>query len=425
MAVGIRSLRATSAGPFQLLTLIVLVVVGLGAFLAGTYLQVFDDGSGDPWTTDANSFSHSAIGHRAFVATLRKLGIPVEVSRFRTLDRVGENNLLLLLEPDAKAGETILPELRDVAHALLVLPKWQGRIDPNKPTWIDRMDLLSRRDVEAVLDAALAGRVKPELERANGKLEREVARYNGKIAIDSPQTIDLIDESSADSLVIEKDGTLLAERSEDGHHLWVLSDPDLLSNAGLDDADNGVVAVSMIQSMLPSGGTVIIDETSHGFEQRPNLLRELLHPPFVAVGLAGLVLLAVLAWAGIARFGAPQPETVGLTAGKLTLVRNAAQLLRLGTTASSLMLSYRRMVLADAIAELHGPPGLDEFAQAAWLDRAAARRGLAIRVKPLLDAVSSLSEADRLDAARALRISLDLHRWKQEIVNGTVAPRDR
>ena len=105
MAASIKSLRASSAGPFQVLTLIVvLIVIGLGAFLAGTYLQVFDDGSGEPWTTDANSFSRSAIGHRAFVATLRQLGIPVEVSRFRTLDRVGDNNLLLLLEPDDEFG---------------------------------------------------------------------------------------------------------------------------------------------------------------------------------------------------------------------------------------------------------------------------------------------------------------------------------
>jgi hypothetical protein len=135
--------------------------------------------------------------------------------------------------------------------------------------------------------------------------------------------------------------------------------------------------------------------------------------------------LLVLVWAGISRFGAPRPETVGLAAGKLTLVRNAAQLLRLGTTASNLLIGYRRLVLADAIAELHGPPGLDEHAQAAWLDRAAAHRGLTIRIKPLLDEMSSLGEDDWLDAARALRLSLDLYRWKQEIVNGTVATRRR
>jgi hypothetical protein len=422
MAVSIKSLRATSAGPFHLLTLMVLIVIGLGAFLGGTYLQVFDDGSGEPNSTDANSFSHSAIGHRAFIAALRKLGIPVEVSRFRTLDRVGDKNLLLLLEPDPKAGDAILSDIRDVRHALLVLPKWLGRTDAEKPIWIDRMDLLPEDDVEAVLQRALPG---ARLARDADKLQAEAARYGGKLDVEQPQFIDAPNDIWSKSLLVEKEGTLLAERDEDGNRLWILSDPDLLSNAGLDDGENGIVAVSMIQSMLPSGGTVIVDETAHGFEQRPNLLRLLLRPPFIAVGIAGIAALLVVVWAGIARFGAPRPETVGLAAGKLTLVRNAAQLLRLGTTAANLTLSYRRMLLADAIAELHGPAGLDEAAQAAWLDRAAAHRGLAVRVQPLLDEMSSLAAADRLDAPRALRLSTDLHRWKQEILDGTVTTRRR
>jgi hypothetical protein len=309
-----------------------------------------------------------------------------------------------------------------VPHALLVLPKWEGRTDLKKPTWIDRMDLLATPDVEKVLHAVFPD---AHLAREKGKLEHDATRYQGKLVIQEPQYVDVSEVDGTGSLLVTRDGTLLAAHQEDDNHLWILSDPDILSNAGLDDADNGIVAVAMIESMLPRGGTVIIDETSHGFEQRPNLLRVLLHPPFIAVGIGGIAALLVLAWAGITRFGAPRAETVGLAAGKLTLVHNAAQLLRLGTTASNLVLSYRRLVLADAITELHGPPGLDEFSQAAWLDRAAARRGLAIRLKPLLDEMSSLAEADRLDAARALRFSLDLHRWKQEILNGTVTTRRR
>jgi hypothetical protein len=420
MMTGTGSLRGTSAGPFRALTLIALIVIGLGAFLVGTYLQVFDDGSGEPWTTDANSFSHSAIGHRAFVTTLRKLGIPVEISRFRTLDRIGENNLLLLLEPDAKAGAEILSALGSVPHALLVLPKWQGRTDFNKPIWIDRMDLLPADVPGKVLDAFAAD---SKVTRGDGIIKDVPTAFGGKLQITDPQYFTADDISP---LIETKGGVLLAASTlHDEEQLWILSDPDLLSNAGLDDADNGIVAVAIVQALLPKGGTVIIDETSHGFEQRPNLFRVLLHPPFIAVGISGILVLLVLAWAGLARFGAPRPEAVGLAAGKLTLVRNAAQLLRLGTTASNLTLSYRRMVLADAIAELHGPPGLDEHAQAAWLDRAAAHRGLTIRIKPLLDEMSSLGEDDWLDAARALRLSLDLYRWKQEIVNGTVATRRR
>jgi hypothetical protein len=423
MAVNIKSLRATSAGPFQLLTLIILIVVGLGSFLAGTYLQVFDDGSGEPWTVQTNTFSRSAIGHRAFITTLRKLGIPVEVSRFRTLDRVGADDLLLLLEPDAKAGEDILPQLDRVGHVLLVLPKWEGIPNLNRLTWIDQMELVPDREVEKVLHTVLPHAT---IKRDKSTVTADSSRFGGKLTVNDPQYLSVGESTNVITLLEAPSGLLLG--GDDSHHggnLWVMSDPDIFSNAGLDDVDNGIVAVSIVQSLLPKGGKVVIDETSHGFEQRPNLLRVLLHPPFISVGIAGIVALLVLAWAGITRFGAPRPETVGLAAGKLTLVRNAAQLLRLGTTASNLTLSYRRLVLADAIAELHGPHGLDEFAQAAWLDRAAAHRGLSIRIKPLLDEMSSLADGNRMDAGRALRFSLDLHRWKQEILNGTVTPRRR
>jgi hypothetical protein len=261
--------------------------------------------------------------------------------------------------------------------------------------------------------------------RTKTTVTADSSRFGGKLTLTDPQFLSVEDSTYVASLLEASNGMLLGGDYDRGGNLWVMSDPDIFSNAGLDDADNGIVAVSIVQSLLPKGGKVIIDETSHGFEQRPNLLRVLLRPPFITVGIAGIVALLVLAWAGITRFGAPRAETVGLAAGKLTLVRNAAQLLRLGTTAANLTLSYRRLVLADAIAELHGPPGLDEFSQAAWLDRAAARRGLSIRIKPLIDEMSSLADGNRLDAAHALRFSLDLHRWKQEILNGTVTPRRR
>jgi len=181
----------------------------------------------------------------------------------------------------------------------------------------------------------------------------------------------------------------------------------------------------MIDALLPKGGTVIIDETMHGFEQRPNLMRTLLHPPFLPILIAAIVAALVLAWAGATRFGAPQLETEGLAAGKLTLVKSAANLLQFGTGAGNLLQSYRRLVLADAMSELHGPNGLDEAAQAAWLDRAAAHRGLAVRLGPLLERMSA-SGSGRIDATRALRFAHELYRWKQEIVHGTVVvPRGR
>jgi hypothetical protein len=406
-------LRGASVGPFPLITLILVIAVGLAAFLAATYLETFGDGGGEPRTTGANSFSRSAIGHRAFAAALRKLAIPVEISRFRSFDKARGGGLLLVIEPGLdEASGSALSQLPSLPHALLVLPKWAGWTDGDKPIWIKRMELLPASVPEKILKAVVSD---AEVRRANATASQQT-QLGGKFKLDHPQTITSNDLTP---LVETGDGILLGSIGS----LWILSDPDLLSNSGIDDADNGVIAVSIVDSLLPKGGAVIIDETLHGFEQRPNLMRTLLRPPFLPILIGTIIAALVLAWSGVARFGAPQPEAEGLAAGKLTLVKSAAKLLRFGTRADNLLLSYRRLVLADVMNELHGPSGVNEAGQAAWLDRAAAHRGLATRLQPLLDRMSALAESGRIDAARALRFAHELYRWKQEILHGTVTVR--
>jgi hypothetical protein len=417
-------LRGASVGPFPLITLVFVIAIGLAAFLAATYLETFGDGGGEPRTTGANSFSRSAIGHRAFVQALRNLDIPVQVSRFRSLDKAGTGSLLLVIEPDFDpATDGLLKSLHRAPHALLVLPKWDGATDRKKPIWIDRMKLLPESTPSSVL-RAVAGDA--TLMRDAGTATIEAPRFGGRIALTDPQYI-LGGSDMRIEPILSSSGKILLGAMNVGHsQLWILSDPDLLSNSGIDEANNGVVAVSIIDALLPKGGSVIVDETLHGYEQRPNLMRTLLHPPFVTILIAAIVAMLVLVWAGATRFGAPQPETDGLAAGKLTLVKSAAKLLRFGTSAGNLLLSYRRMVLADAMGELHAPNGLDEAAQAAWLDRAAEHRGLDVRLRPLLDRMSALAESGRIDATRALRFAHELYRWKQEILHGTVIlPRGR
>ncbi len=336
---------------------------------------------------------------------MRNLDIPVQISRFRSFEKARAGGLLLVIEPDFnKASQAALQQLRSLPHALLVLPKWTGWTDRDKPIWIERMDILPRSVPEKILKEVVPD---AEVTRSDTAVTRDTSP-GGKLKLEHPQTISSNDLTP---LIETSNGILLGSIGG----LWILSDPDLLSNSGIDEADNGVVAISIVDSILPKGGAVIIDETLHGFEQRPNLMRTLLRPPFVPILIATIIAALVLVWAGVARFGAPQPETEGLAAGKLTLVKSAAKLLRFGTSAVNLLLSYRRLVLADVMNELHGPNGLDEAAQAAWLDRAAEHRGLGTRLGPLLDQMSALAESGRIDATRALRFAHELHRWKQEI----------
>ena len=282
-----------------------MIVIGLGAFVTATYLEMFGDGGGEPRTAQHDVFSRSAIGHRAFAAALRNLGIPVQVSRFRSFDKAGPGSLLLAIEPDFDAEtEPLIGKLRDVPHALLVLPKWSGIPDRKKPIWVGRMDLVPESEPKSVLRAVARDAL---IQRDAGTAEIDAPHFGGTIALAEPQYI-LAGAVPIDPILTNAGKILLGSVKTGSGTLWILSDPDLLSNAGIDEADNGVVAISIVDALLPKGGTVIIDETLHGFEQRPNLMRTLLEPPFLPILIAVIVTALVLAWAGFARFGAPQPE---------------------------------------------------------------------------------------------------------------------
>ena len=235
------SLRGASAGPFPLITLVVVIAIGLSAFVAATYLETFGDGGGEPRSTGSNVYSRSAIGHRAFAAALRKLGVPVQVSRFGSVAKAGSGSLLLLIEPGlGEITKDLLDNLDSVPQALLVLPKWDGRTDRKKPIWIERMDLLPRSVPEEILQQVLPG---AEIVRKEAPLTQEVSRFGGTIKLDHPQTF-TADKVTA--LILNGDGILLGSLGNGNRRLWILSDPDLLSNSGIDEADNGIVAISIV-----------------------------------------------------------------------------------------------------------------------------------------------------------------------------------
>ena len=72
---------------------------------------------------------------------------------------------------------------------------------------------------------------------------------------------------------------------------------------------------------------MVFDETIHGFNRTPGLLAEALRFPMVLAVLQGLLLLGLVLWAGMGRFGKPLPAAPGLAAGKEVLIGNTAKLL--------------------------------------------------------------------------------------------------
>ncbi len=399
--------------PFSLRTVLILILVGGCAIAGAVYLWLYGDTFGNPVTVEPSSYSRSAIGHRAFVESLRRLGVPILVSRFDSASKAGEASLLIVAEPehDPATGD-LLGKLGEAPHALLILPKWQAAADSNRPGWAARIGLLSEEQVLSAFGAAIG---EAKLVRHHRAITLKAGLFPRQIGLSDAQ---FITSEDLKPLIAGPDGILLGEYAKGGHRLWVLSDPDLISNQGIDEADNAAVAFAMIKALRPADGLVVVDETSHGFAERPNLLHRIFQLPYVIVTISATLAVLLLAWAGGARFGAPQAAEAELAAGKGTLIRNAADLLCLGRSVGMVLSGYLRTMTAEAMGRLRGPSGLDEAGQAGWLDRQAMRRRLGVRLIPLRDDAIRLTEARRPDARRALRLALDIYQWKEEMLHG-------
>jgi hypothetical protein len=397
-------------------TLLAIIAIGTAAFVGMVYLEMF--GIDDPdFEIGPSTYSSSALGHKALVETLRRLDVPVVVSRFRTAEKTGNGSLLVLAEPDdSEISEEMLGEFGNQRQGLLVLPKWDGRRDGSKPRWVETMDMVPEQTVDAVLQAAQMNAV---VKRMEGTFTLDVPKLGGRIELTDPQVI--IDARGLTPVVSFKGGILIGETSLGSGTRWVLSDPDIIANHGIDQGDNAVVAVSIIEALRPSGGAVIFDETVHGLELRPNLLRTAFQLPFSIVTLSAAVAIALAIWAGLMRFGRPEPGQRALQPGKVTLIRTTADLLRQGSrkgTVELVLTRYLKAQIADLVARLNGPRGLDENRQIAWLDDLAVARRLGARLQPLAAAIEATAKSHSTDPGRALRLAADLHAWKQEFLYG-------
>lgn len=401
------------------------------SLLAMVLLAVFGkdlDRQPTPW---ANSFSDSALGHRAVVDFLSRTGLGVVSNRSLSGGDIGPQRPLVLAEPDPRGPGWDPEHLKELANKardlkapfVLVLPKWRA-VAPrkDKPDWLDEVEL--RPEGEAL--AAVPGLGEPGLETLSLRLVRGPLRCTASWDPSSTFTINadpvrLLEPSQYRDLrpMVTCDNAMLVARRDATAELpqtLLITDPDLLNNQGLGRADNAILTYQFFAKGLEARGAVF-DETIHGFTRIPGLLNEALSFPLVLGVLQGLVLLGVVLWAGMGRFGKPLPASMGLAAGKEILIDNTAKLLANGGHAADGVVRYFRQVTRAVAAHYFLPPGLPDGERIALLQKLTDARGIKMRLGPLERTLLSLPPGRRGEE-QAVRYAGRLHQWRVEMTNG-------
>lgn len=414
--------------------LIVWIVAATLTFAVSLYFMGSKD-QGD--TVGPSAYSRSAIGYAGIADVLQKLGVDVVKSRYDSLGKLTSGSVLVIAEPHpGPATERTMRTLLKADTVLLILPKWTGAPSQKKSGWLGEAALLSLADaawvlrlvapradvvrsdqafwttntlglsptLEAPIQLIQGGRLRPLIGAKDGILLGEVvSQRNGQFML-----------LSNPSEPLQKGAAAARKRT-----ILVLSDPDIFANHGFAAAGNAALAVATIKHLLTGSGRVVFDETLHGFTTEPaGPLLLLFRFPFILATLQGAIAIALLLWATLGRFGAPQPAPPPISAGRLGLLQNIAKLVEFTGHHEVMIRRYVFETVRDVARQLHAPRGLSTAGLVAWLQRVGAARGITTDCAALMNETEALADGRRRSAASLVRLAREIHRWRGEIVDG-------
>ncbi len=396
------------------------------SMLAFVGLRIFGVDVLAPPSHGPGGASTSALGHRAFLETLRAVGIPVTASRHDSARRAGTRSLLIVAEPDLvegdERGEDLLDGmLRTGGTVLLVLPRRAGAEHRAHEGWIDRAWVLGDAVAERVLDRTGALRPGSARNPRLGPRQDPEAPWVTQGHGPSPTLPDarVLRSSVVEEPLVEAGRDVLVGRvaapGGSDTELWVLSDPDLIATHGLVQGDNAALAVSLVD-FLRAGRPVVVDETLHGQERPPDVWRELFAWPLVLVVVSAGLAAVLGLLAGVGRFGAPPPPAPPVPAGTRFLVEHTADLLEQGGHAAEALARYLDTTVAEVSKGTHVPAGLPAKEREEWLVRIEAVRGTGPRLAALREDVRAAGRGR--DARRVVEVARSVRRWREEMIDG-------
>ena len=392
-----------ATGPFRARTVFAMIGAGVLAFAAFLVLAAYAGDFRGGLDPRPHPLAVSAIGFKGITRLVEETG--GEVRLLRSLDDVQTEDLLVVaLEPqsDPDALQELL-QARTARPTLLILPKWVPSPKADRPGWVDKGGVLGGSAAAAPLEALGEFKVTTAPSRAETASGLD---YLGGLSVPAPRLAQSIEGEGLVPMIALSDGrALLARRNS----LHILAEPDLMNNQALDDPAAARGALDILGGLNATGAEgVAFDLTINGFGEKPNALKLLFEPPFLALTLSLLAAALLAGWYGACRFGPERREEREIALGKAALVDNSAGLLRMAGREHRAGAAYAA-VIRDAAARASGAPaGLEGARLDAYLDRLS--RDGAPRYSMLAERIAGARDRhDLVDSARAL------FWWKKDI----------
>jgi hypothetical protein len=350
----------------------------------------------------AHALSNSATGFSGIVQLAQATGRnPAVVRNLSLLD--GEE--LVVLTPEHGATDMSKPlEMRATKRTLIVFPKWATVADKTHGGWVRAAGVVPTWEPEGVLNPQYKLKVGREL--SHGAPLKTIPDYApSEMRFTAPRALQTASGAGFHAIVADQAGHGVLLQFGD-KPLYVLADPDLLSNKGMADERQAAAALAMLDFLNTAGAkSISFDVTLNGLGHSPSPLRLAFDPPFLATTLAIAAALLLAALQALTRFGPARRPARALAFGKAALIDNTAALVRKARREAALGARYAEMVRERAVTVFGVPQRLQGAAVDEYLDRLDGKTSFS----KLAEAASGAHRRDELvAAARAL------HQWQTE-----------
>jgi hypothetical protein len=389
-------------GAFRPATIMIIVGTGILAFFGMLLLGAYAPDLRSGRDGGSHALSNSATGYSGVVRLARATGRNPLIVRG---DQMFDTEDLVVLTPETGATEMghILARRRN-KPTLVVMPKWRTVPDPARGEWVRAQGLKPVWDLERTIAPDFP--LKVERRPGRGRPLRTLPGHApAELRFVAPGPLQSVNGPRLQPLVADEEGKAVLVKAGEGP-LYLLADPDLLSNRGMADRGQAAAALAMLDFLNSTGaGSIVFDVTLNGLGRSRSPLKLIFDPPFLAVTLAIAAALLLAGVQAISRFGPPRRPQRAIAFGKAALIDNAAALVRKARREASLGGRYAEMIRDKAFTVFGVPARLRDVAVADYLDRLDGRA----RFSALASAAGEARGREELLAAAQA-----LHRWQWE-----------
>jgi hypothetical protein len=393
----------TGEGGFRRGTVLLIIVVGIAAFVGMLVLSAYAPDLRSGKNGGAHALSNAATGYSGLVRLAEATGRNPQILR---QDYLHESEDLVVLTPERAATDlTEVLGSRATKATLLVFPKWDAQRDAQKPAWVRVTGLLPKREPEGVLapDTKLA----ISRRKTGEEMLVTVPAHAGNVQFPAPPVLQTASGNGLQPIVTDAAGRVVLGRIGNSA-LYVLADPDLLNNHGIADPRRAAAALALLDFLNSTGAEAIyFDVTLNGLGSSKSPLKLMFDPPFLAVTLAIAAALLLTGLQALVRFGVPLRPQRAIAFGKAALVDNSAALVRKARREARLGGRYAEMVRDRIAALLRLPPTMPADKVEQRLDALTSDRNFSTLAA---NAANAGTPESVLAAARAL------HQWQQEAI---------